>query len=166
MDAPDNPDPTLEAQEDVAEEQVLAQLQTRMDAALSSWENANMDQLDTQYELVQKILEQMSRDKVLTVQDTEAADELAQTLYAVRMGQSLEVSGLTPTTVSEQVHAWIQHATQVKEAEIEQAADEHKDLLVQPEQDVARPAAEAPPPKPMSKESKHRQEQGRTFRAP
>ena len=44
MDAPDNPDPTLEAQEDVAEEQVLAQLQTRMDAAISNWENAPQDE--------------------------------------------------------------------------------------------------------------------------
>ena len=86
--------------------------------------------------------------------DQELASNLAADLHELYTQQSsVDAKGtntgamITPKFVSEQVHAWIQHAIQIKEAEVEQVADEHKDLLVQPEQDVARPAAEAPAPK-------------------
>ena len=145
MDAPDNPDPTLEAQEDVAEEQVLAKFQTRMEAAIG-------DDLIQQYQIVGRMIGNLGPH--LTRDDAYDAFKLSQDLKLIEQGAASAdskglLSGLiaTPQTVLEQVHAWIQHAIQIKEAEVEQVADEHKDLLVQPEQDVARPAAEAPAPK-------------------
>ena len=123
-------DPVEEAQQDVAEMGTLADFDSRIIAALDLWEHASgTREIGLAKAKAQRLVEQLTPLLIPNDQPQTGADGLW---------------GLGPETMKGFVHTWVRHATQVKEAQVEQVSTVHAEVRHEQAHDVPAPPARAP----------------------